>query len=45
MTTVNDLLNLLILEKVDDCKFNGVSETVGSPVVFGGQVLAQAVNA
>ncbi|WP_298530745.1 acyl-CoA thioesterase II [uncultured Algibacter sp.] len=45
MTTVNDLLNLLILEKVDDCKFDGVSKTVGSPVVFGGQVLAQAVNA
>ena len=45
MTTVNDLLNLLILEKVTENEFNGVSETVGSPVVFGGQVLAQAINA
>mgnify|MGYP001828917986 CR=1 FL=1 len=45
MTTVNDLLNLLVLKKVDDYKFNGISETIGSPVVFGGQVLAQAVNA
>ncbi|ULC60121.1 acyl-CoA thioesterase II [Flaviramulus sp. BrNp1-15] len=45
MTTVNDLLNLLILEKVTENEFNGVSETVGSPVVFGGQVLAQALNA
>lgn len=45
MTTVNDLLNLLRLEKLNDYKFNGVSKTVGSPVVFGGQVLAQAINA
>lgn len=45
MTTVHDLLNLLVLEKVDHCKFNGVSKTIGSPVVFGGQVLAQAINA
>lgn len=45
MTTVNDLLNLIRLEEVDDCTFNGVSKTIGSPVVFGGQVLAQAINA
>ncbi|MEW4923815.1 acyl-CoA thioesterase II [Algibacter sp. 2305UL17-15] len=45
MTTVNDLLNLLVLEKVNDNTFNGVSKTVGSPIVFGGQVLAQAINA
>ncbi|WP_370477620.1 acyl-CoA thioesterase [Tamlana flava] len=45
MTTVNDLLKLLILEKVTESEFNGVSKTVGSPVVFGGQVLAQAINA
>ena len=45
MTTVNDLLNLLVLEQINDNEFNGVSKTVGSPVVFGGQVLAQAINA
>ena len=45
MTTVNDLLNLLELEQIEDHVFNGESKTVGSPVVFGGQVLAQAINA
>lgn len=45
MTTVNDLLNLLVLEKISDNEFNGISKTVGSPIVFGGQVLAQALNA
>jgi acyl-CoA thioesterase-2 len=45
MTTVNDLLNLLVLDKLSDTEFNGVSRSIGSPVVFGGQVLAQALNA
>lgn len=45
MTSVNDLLDLLVLEKINDTKFNGMSKTVGSPNVFGGQVLAQAINA
>ena len=45
MTSVSDLLNLLILEKISETEFNGVSKTIGSPVVFGGQVLAQAINA
>ncbi|AUS05511.1 acyl-CoA thioesterase [Pseudotamlana carrageenivorans] len=45
MTTVDDLLHLLVLEKVNDYVFNGISETIGSPIVFGGQVLAQAINA
>lgn len=45
MTSVDDLLNLLVLEKITDTVYNGVSKTVGSPVVFGGQVLAQAINA
>jgi len=45
MTTVNDLLNLLVLEKISGNEFNGVSKTIGSPIVFGGQVLAQALNA
>jgi acyl-CoA thioesterase-2 len=45
MKTVNDLLNLLVLNKINENEFNGVSKTVGSPIVFGGQVLAQALNA
>ncbi|MDO6760949.1 acyl-CoA thioesterase II [Tamlana sp. 2_MG-2023] len=45
MTTVEDLLKLLVLEKVNDYVFNGISKTIGSPIVFGGQVLAQAINA
>ncbi len=45
MTTVDDLLKLLVLDKIGDQEFNGISKTVGSPIVFGGQVLAQALNA
>lgn len=45
MTTVNDLLNLLVLEKISHNEFNGTSKAIGSPIVFGGQVLAQALNA
>lgn len=45
MTTVDDLLSLLVLDKIGENEFNGVSKTVGSPIVFGGQVLAQALNA
>ncbi|MFV9549992.1 acyl-CoA thioesterase [Algibacter sp. PT7-4] len=45
MTTVNDLLNLLVLKKINDNEFNGESKAIGSPIVFGGQVLAQALNA
>ena len=45
MTTVDDLLNLLVLDKISDTEFNGESKAIGSPIVFGGQVLAQAINA
>ncbi len=45
MTTVNDLMQLLNLVQVDKTTFTGISKTVGSPNVFGGQVLAQAINA
>lgn len=45
MTSVNDLLDILILEQLSENEFEGTSETVGSPNVFGGQVLAQAINA
>jgi acyl-CoA thioesterase-2 len=45
MTTVDNLLKLIALQKINDNEFSGISETVGSPNVFGGQVLAQALNA
>ena len=45
MQTVQDLLSLLVLEKVNETQFNGISTSMGSPNVFGGQVLAQALNA
>jgi acyl-CoA thioesterase-2 len=45
MTSVDDLLNLLVLDKINDTEFNGESRAIGSPIVFGGQVLAQALNA
>ena len=45
MISVNDLLEILILEEVGENEFNGLSKYVGSPNVFGGQVLAQALNA
>lgn len=45
MNSVKDLLNVLQLERKDDFNFSGISKTVGSPNVFGGQVLAQSLNA
>lgn len=44
MNTVTDLLEVLLLDKKEDF-FIGKSETVGSLNVFGGQVLAQSLNA
>lgn len=44
MTSANDLLDLLILDKANENEFIGLSKPIGSPNVFGGQVLAQAVN-
>ena len=45
MTTVDDLLDILQLNKIEENTFTGISKTIGSPIVFGGQVLAQAINA
>ncbi|WP_369048361.1 acyl-CoA thioesterase [Tenacibaculum sp. UWU-22] len=45
MKNSNDLLNILNLEQLTPTTFSGVSKTIGSPNVFGGQVLAQALNA
>lgn len=39
------LIELLSLTDIDKNKFSGESVTIGSAIVFGGQVLAQAVNA
>lgn len=45
MTDVSDLIHLITLDQISENEFNGISKTVGSPNVFGGQVLAQALNA
>jgi acyl-CoA thioesterase-2 len=42
---VDDLLSLLELERVEDNIFRGQSRDIGSPRVFGGQVLGQALSA
>ena len=44
MNSVRDLLEVLTLQKENDY-YLGISETVGSNNVFGGQVLAQSLNA
>ena len=40
-----DLLQLLELEQLEDNLFRGESRDIGSPQVFGGQVLGQALSA
>jgi acyl-CoA thioesterase-2 len=45
MKTTNKLIELLNLKLLEKNIFSGVSVTIGSKIVFGGQVLAQAVNA
>jgi acyl-CoA thioesterase-2 len=45
MQTSKELIALLDLENIGKNTFSGNSYTIGSPHVFGGQVLAQAVNA
>lgn len=45
MTNVQDLIELITLKEINPTQFEGFCKTVGSPHVFGGQVLAQAVNA
>jgi len=43
--TLADLLHLLDLEKIERNIFRGQSHDIGTPQVFGGQVLAQALSA
>jgi acyl-CoA thioesterase-2 len=45
MQTSQELIALLDLKNLGNNTFSGNSYTIGSPHVFGGQVLAQAVNA
>ncbi|WP_434037565.1 acyl-CoA thioesterase [Formosa sp. 4Alg 33] len=45
MKSANELLELLDLKTIAPSQFEGISKTIGSPHVFGGQVLAQSVNA
>ncbi len=40
-----DLINLLALERIEENIFRGASRDIGSPQVFGGQVLGQALSA
>jgi acyl-CoA thioesterase-2 len=40
-----DLIHLLELERIEDNIFRGDSRDIGSPQVFGGQVLGQALSA
>lgn len=44
-TVLDDLITLLKLERVEDNIFRGDSRDIGSPQVFGGQVLGQALSA
>ncbi len=45
MKNVQELLQILTLEDIGNNNYNGVSKDIGSPNVFGGQVLAQSLNA
>ena len=42
---LNDLIELLQLERIDDNIFRGQSRDIGSAQVFGGQVVGQALSA
>lgn len=42
---VDDLINVLQLERLEKNLFRGESRDIGSPRVFGGQVLGQALSA
>jgi acyl-CoA thioesterase-2 len=45
MKSVTELIDLLTLEKIEENLFRGQSHSLGSQRVFGGQVLAQALQA
>jgi acyl-CoA thioesterase II len=45
MESVQQLLDLLTLTKTESLEFKGQSISIGSPYIFGGQVISQALNA
>jgi len=45
MKNTQELLKILTLDDIGDNNYNGISKDIGSPNVFGGQVLAQSLNA
>lgn len=45
MRNAAELIKLLTLKSIDKNTFEGNSVTIGSPNVFGGQVIAQSLNA
>ena len=45
MNRIADLLELIQMERLENDLFRGVSKHIGSPNVYGGQVLAQALSA
>lgn len=45
MKTVAHLIDILSLKELSKNRYEGISKPIGSPNVFGGQVLAQAVHA
>jgi acyl-CoA thioesterase-2 len=45
MSNANDLIPLLKMERLELNLFRGQSKDIGSPTVFGGQVLGQALSA
>jgi acyl-CoA thioesterase II len=45
MKQIDDLLNLIDLEQIEENIFRGQTYDIGNPIVFGGQVLSQALHA
>lgn len=45
MQTTKELIHLIYLKQESETVFQGMSNFMGSPNVFGGQVVAQALNA
>ena len=45
MDPLQDLLDVLALDRLEECCFQGRTRDIGSWAVFGGQVLAQGLNA
>ncbi len=45
MKPISDLLKILELDQLTETRFRGESKDIGSKYIFGGQVLAQGLNA